>query len=258
MAGKSTLGATVAVCAGLLAFPLLAMRTHAGNVGNPYTKINVNVYVAGSCDTNPQNADPTDAHVFYYNVVWNYTASIGDAIVDSVNGAVGRVTATQSPQGTEVDLRNAVNPVPEYIRASNAANGGGPEGLAPNEWTTYDCGSALYGLCKSTKPSDGCCFPPPPLPGINIGQPVETKHSLVYRVEEDPCLDCHYESCQPGGHTVPKGGGLCAPFKYKRTGSSCTPVPSKYCDQYGAGDPACGWKLGPFGPYREKCYILIR
>jgi len=63
-------------------------------------------------------------------------------------------------------------------------------------------------------------------------------HVLIYRVLEDSCLDCHYTSCQPYGHTVPKGGGICAPFKYIRADG----------DSYKPSSSMCKKKL-PYNPH---------
>ena len=236
----------VLVAGGLAALALIVGRVSAatGDV-----TVNAEVYTKGSCPTNPQDDDPNDDHMFTYDVVWEYAATKAGEPKPyrSEQGRVGTITASAKTGLTKLNLMNPIVPIPPDIVALN------PKGSEANEWSTSSC--APYYPCGSFINPSCCEF----LSHKKVGDPVMISHVLIYRVLEDSCLDCHYTSCQPYGHTVPKGGGICAPFKYIRADGDCVQPSSSMCKKKLPYNPHGGCNYQDiYGPYTGKCYILIR
>lgn len=251
--GGINLSTAVLAVGGLAALAVIVHRVSAKNE----VMVNAEVYTKGSCATNPQQDDPNDDHVFTHDVVWEYTET-RDGEFYPFRKEQGRVATVQitaksgSLGSAKVNFKNPLVPLPADVLA--ATNGDAMD------WTDTVCLSPYYHMCSSNRKKpfqrDACCNV---FGQIMPDKPITITKSLIYRVLEDSCLDCRYQSCQPLGHTIPKGGGICAPFKYVRSDGNCTSPSSSRCHEKIPYNPRGGCNYQDiYGPYTGKCYILIR
>ena len=247
--GGINISTVVLTIGGLAALALIVQRASAKDE----VMVNAEVYTKGSCDKNPQADDPNDDHVFTHDVVWEYTETREGELIPfrKEQGRVATIQVTAKHGSVKVNFKTPIVPLPADVFA--ATNGDS------TDWTDTVCQSPYYHTCSSNKKKpfqrDACCNV---LGQIMPDKPITITKSLVYRVLEDSCLDCHYASCQPFGHTVPKGGGICNPFKYVRSSGVCSSPSSSVCREKLPYVPGrCNYS-DQYGPYTGKCYIIIR